>query len=279
MRAVVSADGKSISSGWIACTSDKLLETKHTLSDVRISIPMETESPIARLSWPDAVRADGTRIMATQRDLRRYVALRQSLMSLQAEEAAEVGDEQYEAVSDRASLTLNPHSQTFEVNVPDESAIVEPQSWALMVYDGYYWWASAGERASELQDEYDNDADLRLDTADFEDDTGTYKRRRSISDRRNTPRDLPDTASSTLVAYFHHFTSQIISTFSHVVEAAGDDEPDRRVVVSKDDLSVMGLDPWSANDRLWAAKMVKLYFRRDAEVEGGSIECCGVKIY
>lgn len=200
-------------------------------------------------------------------------------MGMQAEDTGEVEDEPYEAVSDRAALIYRPQSRTFEVTVPNESAIVEPQSWALMAYDGYYWWASAGERASELQDEYDNDADLRLDTADFEDDNGPYKRRHSISDRPSTPRDLPGSVSSTLVAYFHHFTTRIFNTLSQLVEAASDDEPDQRVLASKDDLSTMGLDPWSANDRLWVANMVKLYFRRDAEVEGGSIECCGVKLY
>ena len=141
------------------------------------------------------------------------------------------------------------------------------------------WWASAGERASILQEEYDNDADLRLDAANFEDDQQPQKRRSSFNERPSTPTGSFEDIYAMLVAYFNHMTAQIMSILTALDHTSGNTEPGQPVPISKDDLIAMGIDPWSPNDRIWVARMVKQYFNRDAIVEGASIECCGVKLY
>lgn len=276
VRPVKNSECHTIAAGWIACSSDKLLETKSTLSDLQIAMPEANGSNAAPERWPQVTKADGSSLQATQRDLRRYIALRQSLKSFRKEDAVEENDGGYEAISDHASLLRGQKPHSLDVDVPNEGKIVEPQSWALMVYDGYMWWASAGERALELQDEYDNDADLHLDSTDGQDDRQTYSRRKSISERPGTPSASFNSVASILTAYFHHLTVQLMSVLTALDRAA---EAEQNVTVSKDDLTAMGLDPWSPHDRQWVAKMVKLYYYREAEVEGASIECCGVKLY
>lgn len=267
--------------GWIACSSDKLLDEKTTLSDVRIQLRDQNHTEAAAYTWPEVVSADNIMLRATQRDLRRYIALRQSLSSMYGDESDDEDDEDqdYEADDDESHLMQRRRPSSFAINVPNDHRIVEPQSWALVAYDGYMWWASAGERASILQEEYDNDADLQLDATTLEDDAQPRRRRSSFNERPATPPGSFEDVYAIVVAYFQHMTAQIMGILTALDHTSGNNGPGQPVPVSKDDLIAMGLDPWSPNDRIWVARMVKRYFNREAVVEGASIECCGVKLY
>lgn len=50
------------------------------------------------------------------------------------------------------------------------------------------------------------------------------------------------------------------------------------VYVGSDDMVRMGLDVWSHADKRFVEELVELYWGRRAEVQGGRIECCGVRI-
>lgn len=265
--------------GWVACSSDKLLLTKPTLSAIRVNMEASNARKSSESRWPDVVRADDTKLQATQRDLRRYIALQQALSSLRSESFEDEDGSHYEAASDRQGLLRKPDPRSFDIDVPHEQEIVEPQSLALMAYNGWAWWSSAGERASELRDEYDNDADLLLDPEPRDEADGYSRRRRMSGQSSSSLGSSPEAVASALLAYFERMTTQVMTVLKDVVESAGLHVPEQRIPVSKEDLMAMGVDPWSPNDRLWVAKMIKLYFSREADVQGGSIECCGVKIY
>lgn len=278
VRPVKDLDGMQ-AAGWIACSSDKLLETKPTLSAIRVNMEHSNARNASERGWPEVVRADDTKLQATQRDLRRYVALQQGLASLRSENIEDEDGSHYEAASERQGLLRKPNPKSFDIDVPYEHEIVEPQSLALMAYNGWAWWASAGERASELQDEYDNDEDLLLGS-DPRNEADGYSRRRRMSGQSSTSLGMSSEAVATaLLAYFERMTTQVMTVLKDVVESAGLHAPEQKVHVSKDDLVAMGVDPWSPNDRLWVTNMIKVYFSAEADVQGGSIECCGVKIY
>lgn len=50
------------------------------------------------------------------------------------------------------------------------------------------------------------------------------------------------------------------------------------IPITTEDMSRMGLDIWSESDRVFVKELVGLYWGRRADVRGGGVECCGVRI-
>ena len=114
----------------------------------------------------------------------------------------------------------------------------------------------------------------------------------------------------TIIAYFHRLTTLILKTLADVIDATDDasdiddtgydengsfndddaaqqsitkgKDPTVRgndaITVSNEDMARMGLDVWSETDREFVRELVAFYFGRKAEVRGGKVECCGVRI-
>ena len=61
--------------GWVACTTDGILQEKTTLYDYLIRLPPSHAKQAEQKAWPEIVDAKGNEIKATQRDLRRYRVL------------------------------------------------------------------------------------------------------------------------------------------------------------------------------------------------------------
>lgn len=266
------ADPRS-SAGWIACTSDQILATKTRLSDVRVKMPDTPNSQQPGQRWPVLTTSADSTIQATQRDLRRYVALRQCLLSMQGELEEEDDDLDSNESHMRHSMQ-DPHS--FQVHVPDEASAVEPQSLVVIAYDSYVWWASAGERSSELQEEYDHDVGMLLTAADTWNESEPYARQRDIHSTA-----APSTADlqMAIIAYFQRLTTSIFTTLLEISKSAASQPASEPIPILKDDFIAMGLDAWSKADREWVVEMLKVYFGCAARVQVTSIECCGVKIY
>ena len=58
----------------------------------------------------------------------------------------------------------------------------------------------------------------------------------------------------------------------------GEDGREDPVEISQEDMTAMGLDIWSAADRVFVEDLVKLWWGRTAAVKGGRVECCGVRL-
>lgn len=65
--------------GWTACTTDSILAVKDTLWDMLITLPAPHTAQLPTRSWPTIESPRGVQVRATQRDLRRYRALRAGL--------------------------------------------------------------------------------------------------------------------------------------------------------------------------------------------------------
>ncbi|EER26768.1 hypothetical protein D8B26_002813 [Coccidioides posadasii str. Silveira] len=311
---------------WIACTSDRVLGLKPELYDVLIDLPPPYSkdapekvypklmlSPLHPLTPKDSKQI---RLKATQRDVRRYLTLREGLNVLPRDDAAnEDEEEEFD------------NSSTFSTN-----SLVEPLSWPLLAYTSFIWWASAGEKgAGQSDEEKEQDAKLLLPDDDSIYAPGT--RRGSISYQERDDR----TQEIALITYFRRLTTQIFTVLFDIVsrqdeersENAGEssrldevgspipsgdeeeyrDEPEEPLIIHANqedsqpllnnrtsgrdklgddedeftpitttDMAQMGLDPWSEADRRFVEELVQVWWDRKAQVQGGRIKCCGVRI-
>ncbi|RDA94333.1 hypothetical protein CP533_3824 [Ophiocordyceps camponoti-saundersi (nom. inval.)] len=209
--------------GWIACTTDSILAVKDTLWDMLITMPAQPKA------WPAVECPRGFAVKATQRDLRRYNALRAGLARL-----AVPPD------SPRGSQTTAPGQRIVRDDEPLDQ-VVEPPSWASLAYNGYMWWASAGEQLrSEAHEESSRDAALLADLASPSSTTslpdtalgdsvaslqGRQRRRRR---RRSGGEDVDEEARVELaiIAYFHRLTAQMLSVLDGLVDDVGEGSAD-----------------------------------------------------
>jgi len=259
-------DASELDCGWIACTSDELFSTKPSLFDIKVELPPRRAGTVPQISWPKVTDSATGIVKATQRDLRRYKAMRAGFNSFQHNPSIDPITSGSDTGTDDEQATLLPKSKPKEIHesgVPQEDEIVEPIRWAAIAYNSLMWWASPGERNTELDEEHEEDGRFVNTVIDIENDK----------------------LEVAVTAYFHHLTSSIFRPILHLSDTAASDaaangtDGTDRAFVSKEDLASMGLDVWSKADREFVRSLVKVYFRRDADVQGASIECCGVTVF
>lgn len=59
---------------------------------------------------------------------------------------------------------------------------------------------------------------------------------------------------------------------------ADQDQDGDTVLITTEDMAEMGLDVWSATDRVFAEELVRLWWGRQARVDSARIRCCGITI-
>lgn len=202
-----------------------------------ITMPPEYSSEAKEKAWPVVECPRGTPIKATQRDLRRFNALRAGLVKLATADSPEAEAPSVRRPdspqSDRSAVRLSSsHSARLVRGDQDEAmnTIVEPQSWAALAYNGFMWWASAGEQLhSEEQDEAVRDASLLAGlgsqnmsmpapppSASRSDlhlaDSIASLTGRQDSDERKAGIELA------IIAYFHRLTTQILTILTDIVD-------------------------------------------------------------
>ena len=293
--------------GWVACTTDDIIQQKTDLYDYIIKLPPAYAENAERKVWPEIFDSKGTEIKATQRDLRRYRVLRRETRRFQSLPSPKF------TVSDptRVLTSLNQDSLETDTSSTHDANLAEKKSVMAVVYEGFMWWAAAGEKRTDLDEEEQQDAALMRSV----EDDGTPGRPRSSGrspgGMQLTGEHGPASLEVAVVAFFHHLTTQIFRTLALVIQdaddasadsaneggesdgdstaaistdsapliPAGDAEKKEAVVIEADDMARMGLDLWSESDRGFVEELVSLYWGRRAEVaRGPGIECCGVRI-
>lgn len=239
-------DGEESGSGWIACTTDSILAMKDTLWDMLITMPPEHSARAKDTVWPTVECPRGQPVMATQRDLRRFNALRSGLARLAA--ATTPGPAQSSSSlpdqSARRPSTSQSHRESSRISA-DESfdRITEPLSWTALAYNGYMWWASAGEQLrSEEQEETTRDAALLADIspspqAAMSAIPDPFSRSDPLSESLaslTTRRGAGGSGSSAhgearielaTIAYFHRLTTQMLTILADVVDSSDEAYP------------------------------------------------------
>ncbi|KAF4503698.1 LCHN-like protein [Fusarium agapanthi] len=305
-------------SGWIACTTDSILAMKDTLWDMLVTLPPDYSSNAIERVWPVVECPRGQSIKATQRDLRRFTTLKNGLARLAA--ASQVPSAVPESPEEeRAAHRFSTQSSHIVRDPRDDSVekVVEPLTWAAFAYNGYMWWASAGEQLrQEQQEEAAHDASLLADFGPSMTTPRPGSRSGQLSDSLgslNASNRAPDGSGEArfelaIIAYFHRLTTQILSVLADLADsqdepytdhddddedlsqASGeraplrpsdsDLEPDDADAIRVDSHAVesMGLDVWSDTDALFIRELSILYFGRPARIEGKGVEVCGVRL-
>ena len=290
--------------GWIACTTDEILSQKTTLYDYVVTIPPIHTEQAKRKIWPEILDSKGNEIKATQRDLRRYRVLRRELPRTSKSSNTTPQD------LSRSLTSMNDEIYGMDTSSVLDADLAEAQSWSALVYNSFMWWASAGERRTDLEEESEHDAALlrRID--------GEVSPSRPRSSGRSPGMDRalergPAGLEMTIIAYFHRLTTLILKTLADIIDDADQDEspfvgnqsqgdsandapsaandtalldppqddtPRRAIVVEADDMTRMGLDIFSRGDVAFVKELVAFYWDREANVDIGRVECCGVRI-
>ena len=266
---------------WLACTTDDILAEKHHLYDILVSLPGSTRHSRVSKRWPDMQTSDGVHLKATQRDLRRYRLLRTAFDRLQSDRRRYRDDPDNADGTGRVSPLMRASTTNLlhEVrhSAPGEGEVVEPVSWAAMAYNGFMWWASAGEMEAWENEEARTDRQLLDDLPEME---GLLQDLGDDSDDHDTHK--ASTTATVVIAYFYRLTAQIIQPLAHVVEDADDDTEEgiaeSGILVSADDMKEMGLDAWSVTDKEFVKSAMESYFGREAIVEEDGTRVCGVRI-
>lgn len=272
--------------GWVACTTDGVLGLKRELYDVLVTLPPKYTKDASKKAWPEIISSSGTEMRATQRDLRRYRVLRERLMRYQNDDALE-DDIMGESTDDITALLKQglPESVDDVLSTINDK-VIEPQSWAALAYSSFMWWASAGEARQDMVEEEEQDQALFENPYDDCSSAMTPSSRpRSRSSFTAMTQVAGEAASEmVIIAYFHRLTTLILTTLADLVDSTSVEEDvvaegeSDALFVSSEDMAKMGLDVWSESDRVFVEQIIGDYFGRMAEVQGGSVECCGVKV-
>lgn len=298
------------SGGWIACTTDSILAMKETLWDVLVTMPPPSSSSAIGKVWPTVECPGGQPIKATQRDLRRFRALRTGLARIATSER---GDSLGSTGSQSTVNVRPPTSRSIVVNDGIGEALdrtVQPPSWAELAYGGFMWWASAGEQRYGCEhDEAVHDASLIADWAPAMPVSPPLHPARErmvdsvccVSGKWTGSAPVDDArVELAIVAFFHRLTTDILTTIGDAIDAdqgCYEDEESgsetdsgevrllpprsgagRPVRVDSAALELMGLDVWSAADREFVKMVAEVYFGRGADIEGKGIEVCGLRV-
>lgn len=289
--------------GWVACTTDGILSTKDHLYDVLVTLPsppsMDHENQTNK-TWPRIQGKKGVNTKATQRDARRYRVLRQDLSHYHSSSSRPPSSqhpavEQYtdspspnnDSAPLLSSLSHLPTDPNPPPPGPDETDILESQSWSALAYNSFMWWASAGEARTDGE-EAEYDSSLLANNLDPTGETPSPSLSRGKTMSGGQEGDVRIGFEMAVIGYFHRLSVLILRTLSDIIDAANDEDSfdggsvagreEAEVVVEVDDMTRMGLDIWSESDRVFVEELVDFYWGKKAVVKGGSLECCGVRV-
>ncbi|KAJ5099914.1 Protein of unknown function DUF2347 [Penicillium argentinense] len=118
-----------------------------------------------------------------------------------------------------------------------------------------------------------------------EDGTDPYHDTPYLDDPDNDDTDLSlsmsrrsihtDDGSSPLLRQRSHASHSSHHDSSSRRGASGKDDP---IIITVADMAEMGLDMWSATDRIFVEELVSLWWGRPAHVDSARIRCCGISI-
>ena len=278
---------RSSNFGWIACSTDGILEVKKELYDILVHLPSAQHSSMEKRQWPVMKTSRGKVIKATQRDLKRYRILEMEMRGLQsALRTSNLVNE--DEVDDPNSSLLRQsgadnnkiiHSPLRRVN-----EIVEPLTWSALAYNSFLWWASAGERDVNFAEEDDEDIEMIKDL--FSTSTTVQDSTLTVGDRIASSEDSQPCLA--VIEYFNRLGTAMVTVMADMLELATEEggydgreeEFDDGSIIRLErlDLEELGLDIWSEDDREFVSELARLYFGMRVTVRGLSVECCGVRL-
>ncbi|KAG0349752.1 hypothetical protein BG005_010713 [Podila minutissima] len=281
-------------SGYVACTTDKLFLFKPQLFDVLVEIPA-SQPPQETYHIP---KQTGPRISIVREsrgerslkevgphlvDNRRYFTLFQQMSRSRRRQSSiqrRLRAEGSNMGTDYAWSGAHPEnnggvlSRESTLEVGQESGFKMSDTLRKMVTGGWWWWYGSDEDEEEyqpfLQENEQNHAVQDI-----------------VSDQRLSGAHLqilqrPHADSDTeAIRFFHHLTQTLLSDLGRLIsykETAAifnqddhddDEEGAHPVEITKEDMRDLGLDP--LNDADFVQELAQMYFGTQVEVQGGGL--------
>lgn len=273
--------------GWIACTTDSILEVKKELYDIIVDFSPARQSNKERGPWPLMKTSRGKIIKATQRDLKRYYLLDMEIKGLNSTLQSSNFINEDDLDDPNAPLLKQSNDEAnggIQSPVLPVDEIVEALTWSALAYNSFVWWASAGERDANMTEEDDDDIEMLKDL---------FSAAPAVQDSMTTADDrIAETKAVqpyvAIIEYFNRLGTTMVNAvaeiLAHSVEDAGSDGREGESIeenvlyLERYDLEQLGLDVWSQNDREFVTELARLYFGRHVEVKGFSLEFCGARL-
>jgi hypothetical protein len=304
------------SSSWIACTTDNVLATKTDLFDILVTLPTTHSPHIPQKAFPTIeivhrvdAQPKATKLVtlkATQRDARRFVLLRDGirrLSSAESEQDQELNDNIDDAASTFSSSSIiEPLSwprlayTSFlwwasagekRTGLSEDEEEQDEQDTSLLPNSG----GQPGQLSQPgLQlNEIDQPREIaliayfrRLTTLIFTTLADAVARQDAMDETDEVPpageyRDDPDDDAEIEAESFSadRDTNPLLPATS---DTNGKEEALPAVSITSSDISNMGLDIWSATDRVFMEELLQVWWGRKADVNGVRIRCCGIPI-
>ncbi|KAL8715508.1 MAG: hypothetical protein Q9220_000844 [cf. Caloplaca sp. 1 TL-2023] len=302
----------------ILSTKSHLFDTLVTLPPAHSSLAESKPWPRLQNNTEADIKAtqrDARRYRTFRNDLHRYRSPTSRPQSRSTYPLARYTDTNDEAENNYTApifptLEEAATSDLQATSADDQTPILEPPSWSSVAYNSFIWWASAGESRTDRQEESEYDSALIANLAGG-DGGGTPSL--GAQQQQRDDEDGPAAAvgfEMAVITYFHRLSALIFRTLGEIVDAEQqgssaassvlgreegtarggaseqEEEEDSRkeddgdvVEITSDDLTRMGLDIWSENDRLFVQEMVEFYWGGKALVRGAGVECCGVRVW
>lgn len=303
---------------WIACTTDSVLGMKSDLYDVMVTLPPPYSKNAAKKVYPQIVMSCGKdrkikrnsvqvpHLKATQRDVRRFTTLRKGMRRFfHSENPSSIGpdEEDFDTASTfssasiveplpwprraytsfiwwasagekRGGLTEDEEEQDEQderLLITGDNISSPPTELPVVALVTYFRRLTTQifvtvSDAITRQDGDDNDeSGLHDDDDESEDDddppsTEGDDSRVPLLDRRNP-----------------NPTSRTEERERRGRKRKGNDRDTVKITTA--DMIQMGLDVWSATDRIFVQQLVSIWWGREAVVQGARITCCGIPIF
>ena len=304
--------------GWIACSTDDVLAIKTDIYDILVNIPPSHTNQAKQKIWPQLKTSTGQELKASQRDLRRYRTLRHSIEQHFPDDTTNTTTQEPTPPPNTFDDTSSTNEDNLTEPTSWSALAYNSFMWWASAGEKTGGLEDEIEHdASMFRDfnpSYTDNPSLTSQHRRRSSTTTTTTL--LLTPSVFLPPDNTVAPEMAIIAFFHRLTANIFTTISKVVEEQAsesesergesgsgretsqegsaesdetaivdedDDEQQRAsspatVYIGSDDLVRMGLDVWSEADKKFVAELVELYWGRKADVQGGTIECCGVRI-
>lgn len=249
-------------SAFFATTKDNVLLEKSGLYDFALVTDISTENTHLRTST-------GRYVYATTRDHRRFTALSNALGLPHAAYHATTSFKDHYGACIGSCLdgmtTLCSHNSI----------------------NGFLWWASAGEQSTNetLQDDLegfpllqenandDDDPSAENSTDNFVNSEGpsTSTLHKSFSLDSSYPLEI------TAIGYFHQMTRRLFRTCVAIIQDQDYDNggtPVQNISLELTDITNMGLDAYSSQDREFAVQFMRVWWNRNVKINQQLLNLC-----
>lgn len=304
------------SASWIACTTDNVLATKTDLFDVLVTLPSSNAKHNPQKAFPKISivhRFAGQKkpaklsvLRATQRDARRFVLLRDGLCRLSSAESQDNNDsaDNVETASTFSSSSIvEPLSwprlayTSFlwwasagekRTGLSEDEDEQDEQDTSLLTTSQDGQLSHPGLQSNEI----DQPREIaliayfrRLTTLIFTTLADAVARQDAVDDTDEVPageyRDDPDEEIEGSSIGGTAFSAgrdddPLLSTNDR--DNVNDKQEPTSVSITSADIAEMGLDVWSATDRIFMEELLQVWWGRNANVDGTRIRCCGIPI-